>query len=301
MNEMPGPGIYTDMGDDEYFTLPYASKSQLWRIESMPPAIRTVEQARGYLEFDAPTYDMMLGRAFDDAMSGNNWPDGYAPGPNKTPTSKAWTQAQAETDAVLLKPEDIDTVGRWANTMRADPIVSEMLASPKLRYQVVVIWDDELTEARCKAKIDFTTVYNGVRSHGDFKTWTKKRKSCPSDIAFGWEISDRGYDVQAAHYLDGCAHYDRFMGRPVQHRKFYIAAIEKGGIHIPGTGETVYEVGVYDMDDHDLDAAIRVRDALLNKWITIMDGTWRPAPQEVKRARLGRYYEDKHSNERESI
>lgn len=299
--QAPGPGVYLDgeISDEAYFTLPYASKSGLWRVHLMPDTIQTLEQARAWVKGGPPTYAMRLGRAFDDAMQyGDGWRDNWIAGPVNPSTGKGYGgdtkkfQAfVAEHGENVIVPEDMDTIDMMREAMVRHPDVRPLIEHPKARHQVVVIWRDERTGQMCKAKVDLWTARGGVSTHVDWKTWTKLKRHVSSEYAFAWEAQDRGYDIQATHYIDGCRILDSST-----HRDFAIAAINKNPAIIEATGEILYEVDVLDFTEEQLEGALRVRDALLEKWISIQNGTWKPTRRGVRAMKFSNHRENDYGS-----
>ena len=310
MTDFPGPGVYPnhEIQDDRYFRIPAASKSALWRIHLMPPTVRTLDQARAWIVGPKPTYAMILGRAFDDAMQyGDAWREKWLAGPTNPKTGKGFggdTQKFAafvsDYGETCLVPEDMDRIDKMRQAVYDHPDARSLLAFPDAIFQVVVIWDDERTGARCKGKIDLWSVRQGVSVHVDFKTWTKRRQHVPSELAFAWECEDRGYDLQAAHYLDGPATLDRSKGIEPHHREFTIIAIEKDPYVIESTGEELYGVSVLDFEPAQLEGSLRVRDELLTAWCAIQDGTWKPPKLGTQKIRLANHREDHYANRPET-
>lgn len=300
------PGVYLngDISDAEYFALPYASKSGLWKVHLMPDTIRTIEQAQAWLVFDKPTGDMRLGRAFDDAMAiGDSWRDGWSEYPINPKTGASYGANTAKVREFLavhgenaIASDEFDRVEAWRSAVMEHPDAERLVSHPKAVHQAVVIWDDERTGQRCKGKIDLWTIRDGVSTHVDYKTWTKKRQHVPSEVAFSWEVEDRGYHIQAAHYLDGCESIDRLYGRKPQYREFSIIAVNKTPVVIPSTGEELYDVDVLDFKQHQLEGALRIRDELLEKWIQIVNGAWKPARRGPRPLRLSGHLENDYGS-----
>ena len=285
------PGIYLDgeVTDDVYFSLPYASKSQLWDVHRMPETVRTLEDARAYMAREKDSYALTLGRAFDDAViDPDGWREKYDTGPTKTPTAKAFIAAQEASDKPLLVETDFDLVDNMVKSMYAHDLAGDILRYDKRRFQVVVVWDDPATGIRCKGKIDMWSAYMGRSVHVDFKTFSVKRPGLPFARAFGFESADYGYDVQAAHYLDGCG-----VIRPGHRRDFLIIAVNKKP---EDWKPDMHAVHVARYPDHDIDAALRVRDELLCQWQSIKDGTWTPNPSRVHELQTNRDTENHHAN-----
>src|SRR5699024_2948094 len=127
------------------------------------------------------TEALKMGRAFDDAMQrGKEWRDNWEVGPVNPKTNKGYGDGTIKFKEGVnnpdqaLTPESLDRVDELHNACLAHPQIVQMLMHEKARQQVVVIWDDERTGQRCKGKIDLWTVHNGVSTHVDWKTWTKR-------------------------------------------------------------------------------------------------------------------------------
>lgn len=287
------PGIYygsESLTDDEYFALPYASKSRFWDLQKMPETVRTIDDARAYTARDRDSYALTLGRAFDDAICDpEHWEARYVEGPTKTPSTKAWKKAQAESETPLLVASDFETIKNMVRSLLQHDVAGPIITYPEAKTQVVIVWDDPTTGIRCKGKIDMWSAHLGRSCHIDFKTWSQKRPGVPFARAFGYESCDYGYDVQAAHYLDGVEALRGGGGL----REFLIIAVNKAPESWKPELHAVH-VARYRRDS--LEAAIRVRDELLVTWMSIKDGSWKPGPSRVHELETVRDYEDHHAN-----
>jgi hypothetical protein len=277
---MVEPGIYPDMPDAEYFALPYASKSKMWRVHSIPETVRNVDEARRYLNAPITGYHLDFGRAFDDAMQRSpDFTSKYAVGPTKTEGSKAWKKAQSENpDITYLKEDDIAMLPNMVDSVLSHDIAGPMCLSEKAKWQVVVVWDDPATGIRCKGKIDLWTAHRGQSTHADFKTWIPKRRNMDYSRAFGFEAEDYGYPLQVCHYLDGCGSLDELRGRPRFPRRFILIVVNKKP---EDWDETRHAVFTTEYREDQLEGWLRVRDKLLTQWQSIQDGTWKPKPPQI--------------------
>jgi len=99
-------------------------------------------------------------------------------------------------DALVLTNSDYKKLMGCYDSVKEHPQLGklmEMARADRDRCELVVVWIDELTGIKCKAKIDQVT---------DNYVWDWKTTNSDPD-GFGYSIGAFMYHVQAAHYLIG--------------------------------------------------------------------------------------------------
>lgn len=125
----------------------------------------------------------------------------------------------AEQDA--LSYTDMWKIRRMRECLKEHKLANELL-SGNGKDQLSIVWIDEETGIKCKARIDRLTAFGGFSCHVDLKT---ARSADPA--SFMKDAAKLGYFEQAAHYRAGCEAIDKMEGRPVRHRRFIFLVIEK--------------------------------------------------------------------------
>ncbi len=118
--------------------------------------------------------------------------------------AKADWLASLPKGAIVLDEEDKAMVDAMAESVLRHPIVKRLLSDGD--SQLSGYWLDDETELLCRNRPDWRTGKNSLtkrRVLGDLKT----AKDASRD-AFARAIVDHGYDVQAAHYLEGAEEID---------------------------------------------------------------------------------------------
>ena len=228
----PGPGIFYGVSFGEYFSWPYASNSRLTRLMRSPAHMRVgIEAAR------EPTAALTLGSAIHTAVLE---PDLFhklycvAPECDKRTTAgrDVWTRFREATKGMSpLKPEEASTCTSVLAASRAHPMANLLLTLPG-RNELSLVWDDEATGQRCKARIDRLCGDAGLVV--DLKTTEDASK-----VSFTRSIFSYGYYRQGAFYLDG------LKANGINIKDFSIIALEKSA---------PFGVAVYRLRDDALDA-----------------------------------------------
>ncbi len=123
----------------------------------------------------------------------------------------AWREANSHREVLTASDwQTVQTLGEHAN---ADPHIRAILDAPGV-YQATLLWRDEETGLRCKARPD-----KWIPSMGLMVDWKSARSASPR--GFTQAIATYGYDLQAAHYMAGA----RACGWPAE--RFQFVCLEK--------------------------------------------------------------------------
>ncbi len=161
----------------------------------------------------------------------------------------------------LTEPE-YDLVMGMRDAVWAHPVAREMLSLSTRIIEASVVWTDEATGLRCKARPDCITMFDGWNHIVDLKT----TKDASRD-GFSRQLWSLKYFWQAAHYLDGCD-----AVAPAS-RAFTFLAVENSPPHA---------VAIYTLDESDVDQG---RAELAKVMVAIADAersnVWPGYPAEI--------------------
>lgn len=193
---MIGPGIYHDLPATEYHALPYLSSTWLKRFRACPASalapmeetdsMRIGRAVHSYLLEGPEAFDAEFAVLFESDLNKN---------------STAYKAAKAEWELAnqgrTILPAKIDGVGTLSAlrairaSIDAHPMASLLLRGG--RQEVSLVWEDEATGERCKARLDHNPGHGAIV---DLKT-------CSDVSRFRNQVHDLGYPIQAAHYMEG--------------------------------------------------------------------------------------------------
>lgn len=186
------PGVHLDMPEDIY----HADKESL-SVSGMkrllPPSCPAVfkwerdhgQPSRAVLDFGRAAHALLLGTG----------------GPVRIVQADDWRgkAARAERDAAYAAGEDPILAADWATVQAMRDALAEQfgdLFTPGAGVaEQSLFWDDPDTGVRLRARLDWTV---GRRFIVDYKT-----APSANPWRFAKACADYGYDMQAAHYLDG--------------------------------------------------------------------------------------------------
>jgi len=229
----PSPGIYPDVPMAEYHGWDAVSSTRLKPMLVSPLLCKQkMERPR------RATRAMIMGQALHAMLlEPDTWREQFAlGGPINPKTDKPfgrdtlkWKQWRAQQgNKPVLTLDDVDEVITWADAIHAHEFAAKLLAG-KGRNELSLVWDDEPTGLRCKARVDrLSRDPGGWPSHIDLKT-TKEE---PTERKLARLLWDWGYDLQMAHYKAGAA-----VLRPGE-RKFWFIFVCKESLDV-----AVVEVG----------------------------------------------------------
>jgi len=197
----PEPGIYLDIPMAQYLAWNAVSAGVLRQVRRSPAHARAfIDQPPPEPKTDdaSPT---VIGSALHTALiEPGLFPASYVRGPggnwsHKIPRDiKAALQARFP-DAVILKPDKFDAIIEARDSLQHHPAIERLLEVATGR-EVSIVWDDQDTGVRCKARPDL--VLGGLNTIADLKSTIDA-----SHEGFAREIAKWGYDLKAAFYLDG--------------------------------------------------------------------------------------------------
>lgn len=235
--EVNGARISPDASFDAYCKIDAVNVSRAKAIDVSPLAYRhlvTTDKGRD------DTDPMRVGRAVHTrvlephkwgATPGNTWQGERFTFFSGRRSGKAW-ELHKETwhDCTTLTESAWSNVEAMARAVFAHPVAAWYLDGSENERNVV--WTDEASGLRCKARIDAVTRRGAIV---DLKT---ARSIVPD--RFAREVATRGYYVQAAHYVNGAVAAGLFAVAP----KFVIIAVESR----PPFDVAVYELGTESME-----------------------------------------------------
>lgn len=235
------PGAYLKVPEKMYHSVRAASASNLGHLKRSPAHLKAEWDAA---EKDTPAF--RLGRfAHSAILEHDAFHSDYA-----VISGNARTKAYKEEYAELveefgpynvMKEDERETVLRMFDAVMFHATASEYLMQDG-DSEVSLLWDDEVTGARCKARIDRLPVDASV-GIVDLKTTTDA-----SRVQFAKSLFAYGYHRQAAHYLMG-------LSRVLSARdRFTFVVVEK---------TPPYGVAVYEIDSGSLDAGLAEVNRLL--------------------------------------
>jgi len=197
----PPDGVYRGVPSGEYFSWEAASNSRLSRFAKLP-ALAHVPMP------DAP--NLALGRAVHCAvLEPVEFVVRYRVFGSSRSTKAEREQFGAE-HVTGLTPDSYDEVKAMAASVHRHPSASLLLAFGEA--EVSLVWTDEETGLRCKARVDWLGEIAAV----DLKT---TKDASPS--GFARAVANYRYHVQQSHYLAGC----EALGLPAS--DFVFVAVEK--------------------------------------------------------------------------
>jgi len=265
--QTPEPGVYDDVPAHEYHQWDAASNSRLKILRDKSPAHLRYE-------LDNPseqTPAMMLGEAIHMAVLETDlFTERYDTPSQCQATKKGDGERCRSTGSVRIE-------GRWYCGVRGHAPEGEAEEAARGIYRSVanhpaggvliggptersIVWDDEGTGVRCKARID--VMPDGIATIGDLKT---TRDASPE--RFTKAVYEYGYYMQAAMYLEGA----KTLGLDAEW--FTIIAAEK---------EPPYAVAVYRVRDDAIYAGSEEIRPLLETWAECeATGNWPGYPTEA--------------------
>jgi hypothetical protein len=279
------PGVHENVPDAHYFALPYCSNSRLSLLKRSPAHLKAD------IEMPEPSTDAMkLGTAIHAAvlepglftarytMAGSceaELKSGQRKGQPCGNTGLAcyrgaWFCGQHRQDGepdniIALSASDWDACRGVRASLLSHPKLAKLVESNG-RSELTVVWDDEETGVRCKARVDrLVEEYGGIVL--DLKTTTDARAE-----AFERRIFEYGYFRQLGLYQAGLAAHGLRM------KHLVIAALEK---------ERPYAVAGYRLSDGAADAGREELRKLLRTYAECQQNNHWPAyPVDIRELSL---------------
>lgn len=194
--EPPEPGVYPNIAADVYHSWRAVSASLLKVVAS-----RTLAHARAYMhEADADSTDAMaFGSAYHAmVLEPEVFEKRYRIVAKMIRRGKEWDALvdQAGGADRILFDVDVAEMRAMHEALRSQTRTRKLIAV-RGACEVCVVWDDQTTGLRCKARIDklLPEPHNIML---DIKTATSA-----DPAAFCRSAADYGYDIQAAFYAEG--------------------------------------------------------------------------------------------------
>jgi hypothetical protein len=215
MIKAPEPGVYPGVPFTDYLSWDAASNSQLTTLSRSPAHLA---ESRRQPREDTPA--LVMGRAIHTAcLEPQLFASQYVRGIEGDGRTKAVKEARAKLivenpTKEVLSATDHDDALEIATTLRARPTSGALLSVDGMR-EVSIVWDDDATGLRCKARIDLLSDLDGGTVL-DLKSTQDARRD-----PFERSIYTYGYYRQAAFYLAGC------YALGIAARHFMIVAVEK--------------------------------------------------------------------------
>lgn len=183
----------------------------------------------------------------------------------RSKAGKAWW-ADVEAEAAgrrIVDPGMYTSIVAMTEAAHAHPVLGPLLRA-RTDAELSMWWTDEASGVRCKARADVVCASLGIML--DLK------RTNPHPGAFARSAGRMRHDLRAAWYLDAAA----ACGLPCD--EYLYACVEP---------TAPYSVGVYRMDDADIDAARWTIDRLLGEYINHSTaGTWPSYPPEVRTVQM---------------
>jgi hypothetical protein len=253
---MSGAGIYPDMDEATYRAAPAVSCSTLKRFADAP--------AKAHVALPE-TDSMRAGRLIHSAvMEAWSFDARYQRTDLDRRGTEAWQEEEAaalSTGRTLIKTAEYDKLAAIRDAVHAHPTARELLA-PGLTTETAVFWDDPLTGARCRARMD------GIRRDMQLVLDVKTTGDA-SPREFARSAAKLRMHWQAAWYLDGIAAAPGGF-RP---EAFLFIAVERDAPHL---------IAVYELPTDAIDAGRRQIRAALHGYLECeRRGEWPGYPPTI--------------------
>jgi hypothetical protein len=203
------PGLY-HMTFDEYLAVPALSRSDIVKLLVSPLKYKEAE--------DKDTEAMEFGRAYHTYMLEiDRFEKEYIVKPKfKGKGSKArreeWEEENKDKNTITI--EGKDALKAMCDRLYKHPIAGPML-SDEGESELVVVWNDPITGALCKARID--RLNKKIPAEVDLKSCLDAREG-----PFKKSAWDKGYPIQAAFYR-----YGLYQVTGIEHPFYFIAQEKK--------------------------------------------------------------------------
>lgn len=189
-------GIYENIPEDVYHALPYVSSTYLRRLGKNPAKAKTDDKDTTSKLVGSGTHALSLeGEKRYNASYFVLPKSQHHASSNKAKEEKAAWLTVANGRTILTTEQDVTIRGCAAEIIK-HPVGQRLLAPTLGKPEVTVIFTDELTGLRCKARID-RLPDPVTRAALDLKT-----AADASRFGFARSILKYGYHIQAAHYVN---------------------------------------------------------------------------------------------------
>lgn len=191
------PGIYRNLPASEYHQIDAYSNSRGSKLAQTPAHLQYAIENPG----EDDTASLLLGRAFHSSvLEPEKFVREFIVGPKVDKRTKdgkaAWAQFEKEAEGKEILTEDQykKIGGMTSGVLKCEDARLALLK--KTDVELTLIWNDQETGVRCKARLD--TWCAGIGFIVDLKS-----TRCASKEAFQLSVLNFGYYRQAALYLDG--------------------------------------------------------------------------------------------------
>ena len=247
--------------DDEYFALPYLSRSMIMDYEKSP---RYYEKR--HILKTLPSHrssSMELGTLAHDMLFCDDWKTRWDFADVSSRNTKAFKEMQASSKKTVMLESDLDCATKIVNALKTHPWTSKNFPGGEKEITGIFDWHG----TRCKFKVDILM---------DDKIIDLKTTADSSLYSFGMSSAKYGYIKQAGFYTVGAKAIDG------KDREYYIAAVESG---------EPYEVRVYHIYDGLIDHEVQKLSGQIQtiNHATVNGFTW--AQSEAEPIWLPTYYE----------
>lgn len=212
----PKPGIYPDVPNPEYHAF-NAVNASLLKEAGLERGQESWAKVRTWLDgdFEYPTHALHFGSLYHmrilepevyrevgiEVEKVKNPKTNRNNNISETASEQAWRIADEQNPGkVVVAPGDMDRIEGMTAALKRHPRIAEMLHLPA-RREVVLIWDDDETGLRCKARIDWAI---GLDDPGR-KGVMVDAKSCQSALPrpFERQFANYGYYLSLGFYAMG--------------------------------------------------------------------------------------------------
>ncbi len=247
--------IIYDLPSEDYFRLPALSQSGLKALMKSPAHYHWASR---HPNENSSTPAKTQGRDLHCAiLEPERFLRTYARGPNVSKSTLLWKNECANTDKILLKPDEYDLCMYINDSIQKNYSARELLGSP-LDTEVTATWD--YRGVPCRGRADAK-----LRDLGVLLDLKSAQDACKREAARS--IKRYRYHWQAAWYLDGF----NWAGPEREIEQFVFIFFEK----LPPHG-----VGVYELSGEILDEGRRRREEGLDLYLACKEtGVW-PAYSE---------------------
>ena len=186
------PGLHNNVPEDIYFGIDAVSQSILKLVAKCPALVKAPQRE--------PTAAMAFGSLADCILfEPEEFDNRYEVAPDAHKNSNLYKGAKEAAEKVgkrLVSSDEKTIAEEMATATRDHPTAMKLLCHEDVTYQAVLIWVDEETGLKCKARVDIAIPEINVAA--DFKTTESAETG-----RFTQSITRYGYHIQDAFYSDG--------------------------------------------------------------------------------------------------
>jgi hypothetical protein len=268
------PGVY-DLSDDDYHARPELSNTDARRILECPAKYIWLkshqEESKHEFDFGHAAHRSLLGAgASIEVCDYDDW---------RTKDAKTERDEARANGRTPVLAREWATVEAMADTLRAHPIVSRLLAPERGRAEQSMFWtatDPFLaTEVRLRARLDWLPE---VPASGRLIVTDYKTAASAEARAFARSAANYGYHQQAAWYLDGV--------------KALLGVEDPAFVFVVQERTPPYVVNVIELDAYALQIGRERNAAAINRYVECSaTGVWPAYSSDVELVALPRWAE----------